>query len=59
MPLYEYRCRTCGQPFEMLRKMQDADRGLICPECQSEEVERLLSSFAAGGCRPSPSGGFT
>ncbi len=60
MPLYEYRCRTCGRTFEMLRRMQDADRDLQCPECRSEEVERLLSTFATGGgCGPSPSGRFT
>ena len=59
MPMYEYRCRKCGKSFEMLRRMQDADHDLKCPECQSEEVERLLSTFAAGGCTSSGSGGFT
>jgi putative FmdB family regulatory protein len=56
--MYEYRCRKCGKSFEMLRRMQDADRDSKCPECQSEEVERLLSTFA-GGCKSSGSGGFT
>ncbi len=59
MPLYEYRCRTCGKTFEMLRRMQDADRDLECPECRSAEVERKLSTFATGGCGPSGSGRFT
>lgn len=59
MPLYEYRCRKCGKSFEMLRRMSDADRELECPECLSTEVERLLSTFAAGGCTPSGSGRFT
>ena len=59
MPMYEYRCRKCGKSFEMLRRMQDTDRDLKCPECQSEEIERLLSTFAAGGCKSSGSGGFT
>lgn len=59
MPLYEYRCQKCGKRFEMLRRMQDADRELKCPECRSEEVERLLSTFATGGCTPSGSGRFT
>jgi hypothetical protein len=36
----------------MLRRMQDADRDLERTECRSEEVERLLSTFAAGGCSP-------
>jgi putative FmdB family regulatory protein len=59
MPMYEYRCRKCGKSFEMLRRMQDADRDSKCPECRSEEVERLLSTFAGGGCKSSGSGGFT
>jgi putative FmdB family regulatory protein len=59
MPMYEYRCQGCGKSFELLRRMQDSDRDLKCPECQSDEVERLLSTFAAGGCKPSGSGRFT
>ena len=57
MPLYEYRCRECGKRFEMLRRMQDADRETECPDCQSEEIERLLSTFATGAC--GPAGRFT
>ncbi|HLH18719.1 MAG TPA: zinc ribbon domain-containing protein [Bryobacteraceae bacterium] len=59
MPLYEYRCRKCGQRFELLRRMQDADRELVCPECRSQEVERQFSTFAAGGCATGGSGRFT
>jgi putative FmdB family regulatory protein len=47
MPLYEYRCEDCGQAFEQLRRMQDADRGLVCPKCRSDRVERLMSTFAS------------
>jgi len=59
MPMYEYRCRKCGKRFEMLRRMSDADRDLECPDCRSEEVERLLSSFATGGCGQGGRGRFT
>jgi len=59
MPLYEYRCRSCGRTFEKLRRIDDADRNLDCPECHSEEVERRLSSFASPGCKSSGSGRFT
>ncbi len=59
MPMYEYRCRECGKRYEMLRRMSDADRDLKCPDCESEKVERLLSTFAAGGCSPSGAGRFT
>lgn len=50
MPLYEYLCRNCGKTFEMLRRMKDADRDLRCPDCHSDEVEQVLSSFATGSC---------
>jgi putative FmdB family regulatory protein len=59
MPMYEYRCQKCSERFEMLRRMTDDDRDLQCPECRSDEVERLLSAFSAGGCGSSGSGRFT
>lgn len=59
MPLYEYHCRKCGQNFELLRRMQDADRNLECPRCRSRRVERQFSTFASGGCGSGGSGKFT
>ena len=59
MPMYEYHCRKCGKRFEKLRRMADADREVECPECRSEEVERLLSAFSSGGCGSPGSGRFT
>jgi putative FmdB family regulatory protein len=60
MPLYEYRCRVCGKTFELLRRMQDADRDLECPDCRSREVDRQISSFATGGgCGAPGSSRFT
>lgn len=50
MPLYDYLCRDCGNTFEKLRSMKDADEGVECPECHSAKVERLLSTFSSGGC---------
>jgi putative FmdB family regulatory protein len=50
MPIYEYRCETCGETFEKIRRMQDADNPLQCPRCESEQVERLLSAFATASC---------
>jgi putative FmdB family regulatory protein len=50
MPIYEYRCQECGKQFEMFRRFSDADSGILCPECASDQVRRILSSFAAGGC---------
>jgi putative FmdB family regulatory protein len=59
MPIYEYQCRQCGHGFEMLRRMKDADAKVECPKCRSADVKREFSTFAAGGCGPSGSRGFT
>lgn len=50
MPLYEYQCQDCGKIFELLRRFSEADKDVVCPECESENVERILSGFATGGC---------
>ena len=50
MPMYEYRCDTCGKSFEQLRRLSDADTDLECPDCRSRNVRRTLSTFATGAC---------
>jgi putative FmdB family regulatory protein len=56
MPIYEYHCSVCGCTFEKLRRMEDADKDLVCPKCYATEVERLLSSFATGSSGSGNSG---
>jgi putative FmdB family regulatory protein len=46
MPIYEYKCDECGNNYEQIRRMSDADSNLECPKCRSERVRRQLSSFA-------------
>lgn len=45
MPIYEYHCRDCGAKFEQRRTFSQADDPLNCPQCESMQVERLMSSF--------------
>lgn len=40
MPLYEYACQKCGHIFEELVFGKEK---VVCPQCQSITVERLLS----------------
>ena len=46
VPIYEYRCRECGEQFERLVSMSAADLPQACRQCGAEPVERLFSSFA-------------
>lgn len=48
MPTYEYRCQNCGQTFEQVQHMSEhGTTQTLCPECESEDVEQLMSSFVA------------
>jgi len=47
MPIYEFKCLSCGQVFELLKlKKDDEKAGMKCPKCGSEDVERVLSSVS-------------
>ena len=58
MPLYEYACKDCEKEFELLVRGAEAPS---CPSCQSHELERRLSVFAAhttgGGTKSASPGG--
>lgn len=60
MPRYEYRCRTCGDTFELSRPMAQSADPADCPAGHADTV-KLLSTVAVGGTKsapaPGPSGG--
>lgn len=45
MPIYEYRCRTCGKVFEEWVKTFDSPELESCPDCGGEAA-RILSHTA-------------
>ena len=50
MPIYEYRCQACGHEMEAIQRIT-ADALTTCPECEAEELRRLISqtSFVLKG----------
>ncbi len=50
MPIYEYECRTCGEVFELLQRLNDPPPDK-CPKCGSKNVAKRmsLSSFVLKG----------
>ena len=46
MPIFEYRCQSCGHHFEYLTR---AGGEATCPACESQALTKQLSTFAVGG----------
>lgn len=49
MPLFEFTCTTCNQPFEELLRSASATSEVTCPACGSPDVKKRLSTFASRG----------
>jgi len=43
MPIYEYRCSSCGHQQEFLQKVSDPPR-TDCPKCHKPALSKLLSA---------------
>ena len=43
MPIYEYRCRSCGKISEIFQGVGEKDDLLQCTYCNSTELEKILS----------------
>ena len=46
MPIYDFKCRGCGEEFERLVMGRTAGP---CPRCGGKTLERLPSRFAVRG----------
>ena len=55
MPIYEYKCQSCGHQLEALQKMSDP---LLsdCPECNKPELKKLISAGGFHAVMPGPPG---
>ena len=70
MPIYEYRCQSCGHQQEFLQKVSDAPL-TTCPRCAKPSLSKLLSAagfqlkgsgwyatdFKGGGSKPAAKSG--
>jgi len=67
MPIYEYRCSSCGHELESLQKFSDAPL-VACPSCSAMALVKKVSAagfqlkgsgwyatdFKGGGAKPAP-----
>jgi putative FmdB family regulatory protein len=67
MPIYVYRCASCGHERDVMQKLSDATLTL-CPECNTENFTKQLTApgiqlkgsgwyatdFKGSGAKPEP-----
>jgi putative FmdB family regulatory protein len=46
MPIYEFKCRKCGETFDVLFRSRDEKLAVACPKCKSTRAQRQMSAFA-------------
>lgn len=49
MPIYEFRCLSCGKEFEELVFGKPAGLKLKCPHCGGPDVMKKMSLFGMSG----------
>jgi putative FmdB family regulatory protein len=53
MPIYEYRCRSCGSTSEIWEGVGTRSDALVCKNCGGGELEKVLSvSHSVKNSRP-------
>ena len=63
MPIYEYKCKKCGEKFELKLGFFHTKNAIKCPVCGSNDAERIFSPFLTdtsrdSGCGTTSFGGF-
>lgn len=46
MPIFEYRCSECNTKYEVLHKSSQSNEEVTCPNCNSADKKKLLSTFS-------------
>ena len=46
MPIFEFVCSVCDQPFEDLIFSSSLE-GVLCPACGSDQVQKKMSTFSS------------
>jgi len=48
MPIYTYKCKDCGEEFDLLVRIVAESEKLVCKKCSSENLKRIYSAFGVG-----------
>jgi len=59
MPIYEYKCKNCGDKFELKLGVFHNKNEEKCPKCGGQNIERVFSAISSqssgsSSCGPQP-----
>ena len=46
MPIYSYKCSSCGNTYDAMKSFSEADEDDVCPKCGGD-AKRMFSDPAA------------
>lgn len=46
MAIYEFKCLSCGEQFDISCKFDEREENAVCPKCGKREVEPVFVSFS-------------
>jgi len=49
MPIYEFQCQKCQNKFETLLTSSARINEVSCPDCQSKEIKKIISTTSNYG----------
>ena len=47
MPIFEFICTDCNEPFEELVRSANAVDEVECPSCGGVHIKKMISTFAS------------
>lgn len=48
MPVYEFKCVSCGEVFEIVAGLAERDEKAVCPSCGGRDVAPVFGGFKVG-----------
>ena len=49
MPTYDFRCRSCGEQFEVVCSIAEREDRAVCPACGEHDAAQVFGPIATSG----------
>ena len=58
MPMFDYKCNSCGHKFDKLVPFSESEKIVECPKCKKHDSNKLLCApnISNGGSDSRPNG---